>query len=65
MTTVVNNPQPSGDSGMGFLLGIIVLIAFVSFVVWRWGLPAMRSAQETGVQINVPESIDVNVNKTE
>lgn len=65
MTTVVNNPQPSGDSGMGFLLGIIVLIAFVSFVIWRWGLPAMRSAQNGGVQINVPESIDVNVNKTE
>ena len=64
--TVVNTPpaQKSGDNGMGFLLGIIVLIVVVVlFLVY--GLPYVRNLTGgNGVQINVPKSIDVNVNQS-
>ena len=64
MTTVVNNPAPTGThdsgSGMGFFLGLIVLLLLV-FLFFVYGLPALRNSFSTP-SINVPGQIDVNVN---
>lgn len=62
MATIVNTPaasEPSSNSGMGFLLGVILLIVFM-FLLFYYGLPALRSSASP--QINVPGKIDVNVN---
>ncbi len=66
MATIVNTtPTTSGEtgsSGMGFLLGVIVLVLF-AFVFFVYGLPyisgAVRSTQSP--QIQVPDKVDVNV----
>lgn len=65
MTTVVNNPAPSNDSGnvmaMIILLVVLVVLGYLGYV---YGLPALRQMQSGGVQINIPNKIDVNVNQT-
>lgn len=76
MTTVVNNPSPaSGDGGMGMgmVIGIIVVILIVILLV-IFGLPALRGGgggtdvpaanapTGGGVEITIPEQVDVNVN---
>lgn len=64
--TVIVNPQSSdnGGNGMGFFLGIVLLIAFI-LMVFYFGMPYVRSLmnQNSGTQINVPDTIDVNVNQ--
>ena len=61
MATVVNNPSGTGDnSGMGFLLGIILLIVFVVILLF-YGLPLLQNSTSSP-QLNVPGKIDVNVN---
>lgn len=65
MATVINNPgEGSGGDGMGFLMGAIVLIVVV-FLFILYGLPALRGAGtvNTTPQINVPDSVDVNLNQ--
>lgn len=71
MTTIVNSPapapvQPSGDNsgGMGFVLGIIILVAFLA-ILFIYGLPMIKNATKAtqGTTINVPDKIDVNVNQ--
>lgn len=63
---VINNAAPAqapaqSDSGMGFLLGIILLIvAVVAFLYY--GLPAIQRST-SAPSVNVPGKIDVNVNK--
>lgn len=47
-----------GQNGMGFLLGIIVLVVFV-FLFMYYVLPIIR--QSSAPQINVPDKIDVNI----
>mgnify|MGYP001608311920 CR=1 FL=1 len=60
MATVVNNPSES-SSGMGFLLGMIVLVVMV-FLLFFYGLPLLTQAtRSAGTQVNVPDKIDVNV----
>ncbi len=68
MATIVNNPPAnntngSGGNGMGFLLGVIVLIIFVAVVI-IYGLPYLRNMSGFTAQVNVPKSVDVNVNST-
>jgi hypothetical protein len=60
MTTVVNNPPPSNDSGgpMGMIIGLVALFAF-GYLFFIYGLPALQ--QMRGPQINVPSKIDVNI----
>ncbi len=61
---VINNAAPATDnsSGMGFLLGVILLIAFVFFLFY-FGLPVIQNSigGAGGTQINVPDKVDVNV----
>lgn len=66
MTTVVNNPAPTNDSGggMGMIIGGIVLIV-VAYLFIVYGLPAFRNMQGGAPQINIPSKIDVNVNQPE
>ena len=62
MATIINTPSsqsPRSDNGMGFLLGVIVLIIFLVLIVY-YGVPALKSSSSP--QINVPGKIDVNVN---
>lgn len=62
MTTIVNTPAPSeNNSGMGFIIGIFLLIV-IGLVFYYYGLPAIRNIGTP--QINVPNQIDVNVKQT-
>jgi len=67
MATTIVNPAPNNNSsdnnGMGFLLGIIVLIVFV-ILFFVYALPYIRGLTSGGIQINVPESIDVKVQQS-
>lgn len=67
MATTIINPasnNSSDNNGMGFLLGIIVLIVFV-VLFFVYVLPFIRNSSGSGgVQVNVPKSIDVNVKQT-
>lgn len=71
MTTVVNNPAPvqtSDAGGSNFLIGAIVLIAFVMMLLY-FGIPALKRMSPSQVnvpatQIVVPGKIDVNVKQT-
>ncbi len=62
MTTIVNTPPASKESGggMGMIIGLIVLIVVV-FLFFVYGLPAIR--QMGTPQINIPSKIDVNINQ--
>lgn len=65
MATIIN-PAPSNtsDNGMGFLLGVIILVVF-AVLFFVYALPLIRGLSGTsGVQVNVPKSIDVNVNQS-
>lgn len=61
MTTVVNNPAPANtsDSGMGFLLGAILLVVF-GILFFAYVLPYLNSTFR-GAQFNVPSTFDINV----
>lgn len=66
MTTVVNNPTPSADSGgNSFLIGIILFIGLVVMLIY-FGLPIIQRMGPVQVtmpapEVVVPEKIDVNV----
>lgn len=62
MATIVNNPGTTTDnnSGMGFLLGVILLITF-AILFFLYGLPYLANSF-SGPQVQVPGQIDVNVN---
>lgn len=63
MTTIVNNPPSSDNSGgpIGMIVGIIVLVILV-YLGYVYGLPAIRQMGGTP-QVNIPSQIDVNVNQ--
>lgn len=66
MATTIINPAPNNNNnnGMGFLVGAIVLIIF-AILFFVYALPYIRgSSGNGGVQVNVPESIDVNVQQS-
>jgi hypothetical protein len=64
MTTIVNTPpSEKSDSPMGWIVGLVILIVLI-YLGYVYGLPALRNMQSGGVQINVPDSINVNVNPT-
>lgn len=62
MATTVVNPAPNGGSsnnGAGFLLGVIVLIIF-AVLFFIYVVPYIQQGFG-GTQVNVPDTIDVNV----
>ena len=79
MTTIINTPPAgnaseggNGGGGMGMVLGILLAIIIVFlFIVFGW--PAMRgtggggtptnSGDDGGTTYNIPDKIDVNVQK--
>ena len=65
MTTIVNNPPPAdkSDGALGLIVGIVILLVLL-YLGYAYGLPAIQKIQSGGVQINVPENIDVNINQT-
>jgi hypothetical protein len=46
--------------GIGFLLGVILLLAGI-FLFFYYGLPAIQNAGSSNPTIQVPETVDVNV----
>jgi uncharacterized membrane protein len=71
MVTVVNNPAAgngdAGGNGMGFFMGILLLVVVV-FLVVMYGLPSIRQGTGSGTgstatqpNIKVPDKIDVNI----
>lgn len=62
MTTIVNTPPASKESGggIGMIVGFLVLIVVV-YLFFVFGLPAIR--QMGSPQINIPSKIDVNINQ--
>ena len=65
MTTIVNSPQPANNSGgpIAIIVALIVLLVLL-YLGFVYGLPALRQMKSGGTQINVPDQIDINVNKT-
>jgi hypothetical protein len=68
MATVINNPATgdSSGSGMGFLLGTIILVVFALIILYA-GVPILRGiagSVNRPTQISVPDKVDVNVNKS-
>ncbi|OGG15092.1 hypothetical protein A2773_04340 [Candidatus Gottesmanbacteria bacterium RIFCSPHIGHO2_01_FULL_39_10] len=66
MATVINNPDTADNAGIGFLVGVILLI-FAAFLFLYIGLPLIRGvgapSQGGGPNISVPEKVDVNINQ--
>lgn len=68
MATTIINPAPNNnttsDSGMGFLLGIIILIVF-GFIFFIYGFPLIKQGLNGlgsgGIQITLPKTVDVKV----
>jgi len=61
MTTVINNPGGSNDSGSGagLVIGVIVAIVLI-FALIRWGIPAMRGSdtEEVNIKVELPASTE-------
>lgn len=65
MATTVINPTPTNtdNSGMGFFLGVVLLIVFIVVLLF-YGLPYIqRSFSGAGTQVNIPDHVNVNVQK--
>ena len=64
MTTIVNSPPSSDNSGgpMGWIIGLVLLLVLL-YLGYVYGLPAIRNIQTGTPQINIPSQINVNVIK--
>lgn len=72
MATIINNPPTNRvdrvdrevvdrtNSGVGWVLGLIVILAAVLLLLY-YGIPALRSASHSAT-VNVPDHINVDVN---
>lgn len=61
MATVINNPgTETVDSGGGWVFAVIVAIVLVALFL-LFGLPALNRSNSTSPTINVPDSVDVNL----
>lgn len=69
MTTIVNSPTPTTNSGgTGFLIGTLILLGFIGIFIY-FGIPAMKQMGLFQMniptpQVVVPNKIDVNVQQT-
>ncbi len=69
MTTVVNNPPPQNNNGgpAGMIIGVI-LVLVLTLLFFVYGLPMLRGTADSdrsGINVDVPENIDVNVNPSQ
>ena len=55
----VHDDTARRSNGMGFLLGMVLLL-IVLYLLFVYGLPAIRQAATPN--ISVPEKVDVNIN---
>ena len=66
MATIVQTPARESDNGMGFLLGVLLLIIFGVLFIYYLG-PALstglRGIGGGGTTITVPKDINVNLNQ--
>ena len=66
-THVEHVREGTSDSGMGFLMGMILLMLFI-FLMFYYGLPVLQNGlgQNQAPQINLPSKgqLDVNVNQS-
>lgn len=71
MATVVNNPGTTHEgNGFGFLLGVLLLIAFAVIVLF-YGLPyignsfgnAGGNSGAVAPQVQIPDKVNVNLNQ--
>lgn len=65
MTTVVNSPAQSSESGgYGFLLGVIAIVVFGAIFIY-YGIPAFRQMGTPQItvptEVKMPDKVDVNV----
>lgn len=66
MTTIVNTPPASNESGgntMGMIIGLVFILV-IGYALVVYALPALKNMQIGAPQINVPSDIDVNVKQT-
>ncbi len=64
MATVINNPSSDTGGGAGVLLGIIVAVIIIT-LFFVYALPGLRGLSRSGgTNINVPDKVDINVNKS-
>lgn len=64
MATIINNPPASDNSGGPVMIIIVlVVLAVLAYLGYVYGLPALQNAQVGTPQINIPSTIDVNVNQ--
>lgn len=65
--TIVNSPQPvqqPENNGMGFLIGVIVLVVFLLLFVF-YALPYLRTSfMGTSPQVNIPSHYNVDVKQS-
>ena len=65
--TVINTAPSNnsgGDNGYGFLLWVVVL-GLIGVIFFVYALPYIRGLSNlSGVQVNVPDSIDINVKQS-
>lgn len=65
--TIVNTPpqtNASGNNGMGFLVGVVILVVFLLLFIF-YGLPYLRSSfLGSTPQVNIPSHYDVNVKQS-
>lgn len=65
MTTIINSPPSSDNSGGPVtMIVIITVLAIFIFLGFIYGVPALKRMQLGAPQINVPDKIDINVNQT-
>lgn len=64
MTTIVNNPpaQEKSNGPWGTII-VLIIVLVLGYLAYVYGLPAIQQMQiGTPTQINVPSTIDVNIN---
>jgi len=67
MATIVNNPPTTTSSNegssMGVVVGVIIALVILALVL-MWGVPFLRGTSRSGVNVDIPKDINVNVNRT-
>jgi hypothetical protein len=72
MATVINTPASQADSNswVGTIIGVLV-VGFLLILFFAYGLPALRGAANggsgngRGVDVNVPDQVDLNVKQAQ